>query len=88
MVVSIHVHRQRQLLLVVDTKCAVGSFLRLGEGRQQQTGKNGDDGDNDEQFDQGESVKYRPRTAVPQRAFCSGMITVWLHEKVVVDVVA
>ena len=57
-VVHIHVRGQAQLPDVVETPDAFGRFLRPAQGGQQHRRQNPDDGDDHEQFDQGEGGDF------------------------------
>ena len=54
-VVGVHLHRQFQLLHVVDAFDAGGSSFGPGQRRQEHAGQNSNDRDDDQQFDEGES---------------------------------
>jgi len=51
-VIQIHVEREAPLLEVVETGCAAGLFLGLAQRGQEQSGQNGDDGNDHQKFDQ------------------------------------
>lgn len=55
-VVCVHVPGQLQLAEVVDAIDGLRAGPAPAQDRQQQAGENGDDGNNDKQFDQGEGV--------------------------------
>ena len=57
-VIGVHVPTQGQLLLVSLTTRAGGQFLCLGQGWQQQGGQDGDDRDDNQQLNQGESHNW------------------------------
>ena len=63
-IVGKQVEAQPDLAKVVDARGALGAKLGLTEGGQQQGGENPDDGDDYQQFDQGESDDL---PALPQR---------------------
>jgi hypothetical protein len=48
------VHGQAKLVHVIDANRATTGFFGFGKGREEKAGKNGDDGDDDQQFDEGE----------------------------------
>ena len=56
-VVCVHVPAHLQLPQVVDAINRLGAGFPLAQRGQQQTGKNRDDGDDNEEFDQGESKR-------------------------------
>jgi hypothetical protein len=51
---------QPNLAAVVDAAHRERLFFAFGQGRQQQGGENGNDGDNHQQFDQGEAYPPGP----------------------------
>lgn len=61
--------RGAELLLVADTCAFVGGFFGLREDREKDGGKDGDDRDDNEEFDEGESFFHRlgPWSAVGAR---------------------
>ena len=58
-VVSVHVPGQLQLAEVVDAIDGLRAGFAPAQYRQQQAGENGDDGNDDEQFNEGESTRLR-----------------------------
>src|SRR6267143_2935630 len=52
---GVHVHCESPLFAVADAEGFVGLSLRLRECRQQQPCEDGDDGDDDQQLNQGET---------------------------------
>ncbi len=59
--------RQHNLLEIVLTLGAGGGFAHLLHGRQQQANENGDDGDDDQQLNQGETTpKQRAHSGSPR----------------------
>ena len=65
--VGVEQERERQLLRVVHAGDALALRLRLGEGRQEHARQDGDDGDDHQQLDQGETgtVVAGTRPATP-----------------------
>ena len=65
-VVFIGVHREgrAQLFEIIEATDPTRALLGATEGRQQHAGQNGDDGDNDEEFDEGECAVARPCPAL------------------------
>jgi hypothetical protein len=61
-VIGVNVPAQGQLLFVSLTTCASGQFLCLGQGWQQQGGKDGDDRNDNQQLNQG-----KPQRGLVQR---------------------
>src|SRR5262249_44466350 len=55
-ILDIHQHPQIQLLDVAQAGSRTGLVPRLGKDREQDRGQDGDDGDDDKQFDQGETT--------------------------------
>ena len=62
---QIHHPPQGQLLLIAEAGGHGGLLFRLGQRRQQHGGEDGNDGDHDEQFDEGE-------TRCPAASGCGG----------------
>jgi hypothetical protein len=56
-IVRIEACRDAKLAKIVYTNGIVSLGLGPSERRQEQTGKNGDDADHDEEFDEGEGVE-------------------------------
>src|SRR6185503_16726413 len=56
-VVRPHAKAQRKLLEIADAGNALAAAFGLRERRQQQPRKNGNDGDDDEQFDEGKAAR-------------------------------
>ena len=54
---------QHDLLATTQVDGRQGLVFCLGQGRQQHSGKNGDDGDDHQQFDEGETVALVALTA-------------------------
>jgi hypothetical protein len=54
-VINVHVCTQCALFEVGGTAGLAGLFPRLAQGRQQHGGENGDDGNDDKQFNEGET---------------------------------
>ena len=63
----VHLPGQNQLLLVARAGCTGGFRFRLGQGRQEHTGQNRDDGNDDQQLDQGETAMTRTTARRTQR---------------------
>jgi hypothetical protein len=57
-VIQIHAICQEDLLLVADALDGLGLGLRFGQGGQQQRRQDGNDGDDHQQFDQGETAVH------------------------------
>ena len=55
-VVSVHLPSQRQLLMVGQALNALGLELGFSQGRQKHRRENRDDGDDDQQFNEGEGA--------------------------------
>jgi hypothetical protein len=58
---AIHVCRQRELANAALAGRAAGALFGPGQGRQQKRRKNGNNGDDDKQFDQGEGAAFARR---------------------------
>ena len=54
----ITVHREAELLEIVDALGACSRLTHLLHGRHQQRDQDRNDGDDDEQFDQGEALSF------------------------------
>jgi len=54
LIVGPHAQAQADLLQVIDTANVLGFRFATGQRRQQQAGQDGDNGDDHEEFDQGE----------------------------------
>ena len=55
-IVGIHRPTREQLAIVIQALCSLGAQFRFRESRKQQRGKNGDDGNNDQQLDESKGV--------------------------------
>lgn len=62
-VVHIQVHREHDLLEISHAFCSLDSFFGLGNRWEQHACKNGDDGDNDQQFNECECQPGHPAAA-------------------------
>src|ERR1051325_9228430 len=55
-VIPVQMHRKQELPFGAHAVHPPGAFLRTGQDRYKQAGENGDDGDNNEEFNQGEGA--------------------------------
>ena len=53
-VVGVHHPGENELFLIGEAVDTLAFLARFAQGRQEHGGQNGDDGDDDEQFDEGE----------------------------------
>ena len=58
MVIGIDVPRDLHLPQITQALRAFGPFFRAGQHRQQQSGKDANDANNDQQFDEGKSSRF------------------------------
>jgi hypothetical protein len=69
MLIGEQAHRDPDLAQLADALDLPGLVLGALQGREEQPSQNRDDGDDDQQFDQGERVKSLRATVPPSRGF-------------------